>query len=154
MHLSSLALGAPRQKSLFLDTMVQLSFFLIHLLVILCVVVFGCTSFVSHHRIVSSFFLLFQLHSNATIKPKHIDPKHLEQVLRQAIVRGQDRTRQPFTKILIVVEVRFPFLFIFLVFCFFTESKPVSSLSLFLCVLDTVFSTTVDREYIVWKERY
>eukprot|EP01102_Stenamoeba_stenopodia_P019558 TRINITY_DN7425_c0_g1_i2.p1 TRINITY_DN7425_c0_g1~~TRINITY_DN7425_c0_g1_i2.p1 ORF type:complete len:536 (+),score=105.45 TRINITY_DN7425_c0_g1_i2:85-1692(+) len=35
---------------------------------------------------------------------RHNDPKHLEQVLRQAIVRGQDRTRQPFTKILIVVE--------------------------------------------------
>eukprot|EP01102_Stenamoeba_stenopodia_P005290 TRINITY_DN1585_c0_g1_i1.p1 TRINITY_DN1585_c0_g1~~TRINITY_DN1585_c0_g1_i1.p1 ORF type:complete len:510 (+),score=87.80 TRINITY_DN1585_c0_g1_i1:268-1797(+) len=35
---------------------------------------------------------------------KHNDPKHLEHVLREAILNGQPRTRKPWTKILIVIE--------------------------------------------------
>lgn len=35
---------------------------------------------------------------------KHNDPADLERVLRKAIIYGQERTRQPYTKILIVVE--------------------------------------------------
>lgn len=35
---------------------------------------------------------------------KHNDPKHLETVIRHAILNGQPRTRKPWTKILIVIE--------------------------------------------------
>merc|ERR1712063_140654 len=43
--------------------------------------------------------------SGASIKVfKHNDPKHLEQVVRKAIIEGQPRTNRPWKKILIVVE--------------------------------------------------
>lgn len=43
--------------------------------------------------------------SGAVVKVfRHNDPKHLESVLRQAIVQGQPRTHRPWKKILIVVE--------------------------------------------------
>ena len=35
---------------------------------------------------------------------KHDNPLHLEQVLRNAIITGQPRTRRPWTKIIVVCE--------------------------------------------------
>mmetsp|Transcript_20047 Transcript_20047/g.47911 ORF Transcript_20047/g.47911 Transcript_20047/m.47911 type:complete len:610 (+) Transcript_20047:430-2259(+) len=35
---------------------------------------------------------------------KHNDPQHLEEILRQAIVKGKPRTRRPWNKIMVIVE--------------------------------------------------
>ena len=44
-------------------------------------------------------------HSGAMIRVfKHNDPKHLEKLLREAIVAGQPTTHRPWRKILVVVE--------------------------------------------------
>jgi len=43
--------------------------------------------------------------SGASIRVyKHDNPLHLEQVLRNAIITGQPRTRRPWTKIIVVCE--------------------------------------------------
>jgi serine palmitoyltransferase len=44
-------------------------------------------------------------HSGATIRVfKHNNPKHLEKLLREAIVAGQPLTHRPWRKILVVIE--------------------------------------------------
>ena len=43
--------------------------------------------------------------ANASIKVfKHNDMEHLEEILRNAIIEGQPRSRRPWKKIIIVVE--------------------------------------------------
>jgi len=43
--------------------------------------------------------------ANSTIKVfKHNDLKHLEEILRNAIVNGQPRSHRPWKKIIIIVE--------------------------------------------------
>ncbi|KAL1122014.1 hypothetical protein AAG570_003420 [Ranatra chinensis] len=68
-----------------------------------CLVSAGCLV-ISDEKNHASLILGLRL-SGATIRVfKHNNTKHLEKVLREAIVSGQPKTRKPWKKVLIVVE--------------------------------------------------